>query len=76
MLLKDLRPGEAGIVKGITLPFQIERRLQALGMTLGTKIEIVNRKGVMIILLRGTRFALGYNMTKNITVERAEVDDD
>jgi len=78
MLLKDLRPGEAGIVKGINLPFQIERRLQALGMTLGTKLEIVNRKGqgVMIILLRGTRFALGYNMTRNILVEKAEVDDD
>lgn len=77
MLLKDLRTGESGIVKGITLPFQIERRLQALGMTLGTQIEVVNRKGegVMIILLRGTRFALGYNMTRNITVEKVVAQD-
>ena len=30
----------------------------------------------MVILLRGTRFALGYNMTRNITVDKVEVDHD
>ena len=46
--------------------------MQALGMTPGTQISVINRKGkgIMIILLRGTRFALGYNMTRNITVEK------
>ena len=58
--------------------FQIERRLQALGMTLGTRIHCITRKGkgIMVILLRGTRFALGYNMTRNITVDKVEVDHD
>ena len=28
-------------------------------------------KGILIIKLRGTRFALGYNITKNIQVEEA-----
>ena len=72
MLLKDLQIGESGIVRKINLPFQVERRLQALGMTPGTQISVINRKGkgIMLILLRGTRFALGYNMTRNITVEK------
>ena len=72
MLLKDLKRGESAIVKKIDLPFEIERRLLDLGMTPGTEIDVVNRKGkgVMIITLRGTRFALGYNMTRNITVEK------
>ena len=36
--------------------------------------NVINRKGkgVLIIKLRGTRFALGYNMTKNIEVSEAE----
>ena len=50
-------------VKAIHLPFETERRLQALG--------IVNRKGkgILVVRLRGTRFAFGYNITKNIEVE-------
>ena len=51
----------------------MEQRLQALGMTKGTTISVLNRKGkgIMIIKLRGTRLALGYNMTKNIDVRKA-----
>lgn len=78
MLLKDLQIGESAVVAKIELPFQIERRLQALGMTLGTRIHVLNQKGkgIMVILLRGTRFALGFNMTRNITVDKVEVDHD
>lgn len=78
MLLKDLQTGESAVVTQIDLPFQIERRLQALGMTLGTRIHCITRKGkgIMVILLRGTRFALGYNMTRNITVDKVKVDHD
>lgn len=51
----------------------MERRLESLGMTKESVISVLNRKGkgIMIIKLRGTRFALGYNMTKNITVREA-----
>ena len=51
----------------------MEQRLQALGMTKDTTISVLNRKGkgIMIIKLRGTRLALGYNMTKNIDVRKA-----
>lgn len=72
MLLKDVDTGQSCIVERIDLPFQMERRLQALGMTRQTEISVVNRKGkgILIVKLRGTRFALGYQITKNITVRR------
>ena len=70
MLLKDIDTGKSCIVEKIDLPFQMERRLEALGMTKESVISVLNRKGkgIMFIKLRGTRFALGYHMTKNITV--------
>lgn len=73
MLLKDIDTGESCIIEKINLPFQMEQRLQALGMTRDTTVSVLNRKGrgIMIIKLRGTRLALGYNMTKNITVRKA-----
>ncbi len=72
MLLKDVNTGQSCIIENINLPFQMEQRLQALGMTKDTTISVLNRKGkgIMIIKLRGTRLALGYNMTKNIAVKK------
>ena len=60
MLLKDAKIGWTYTVKSIRLPFQLERRLEALGMTRQTAISVLNRKGkgILIIKLRGTRFAL------------------
>ena len=74
MLLKDAHVGKTYIVEQISLPFQMERRLEALGMTKNTPISIVNRKGkgILIIKLRGTRFTLGYNITKNIQIREEE----
>ena len=71
MLLKDAQIGHTYMVEDIHLPFQLERRLEALGMTRGTPVTILNRKekGILIIRLRGTRFALGYNITRNIEVK-------
>ena len=72
MLLKDIPKGQSCIVEKLNLPFQMERRLEDLGMTKESVISVLNRKGrgIMIIKLRGARFALGYNMTKNITVRK------
>ena len=74
MLLKDAQVGWTYMVEAIHLPFQMERRLEALGMTRQTSISVLNRKGkgILIVKLRGTRFALGYNITKNITVEEGD----
>lgn len=73
MLLKDIAIGQNCIIDKINLPFQMEQRLHALGMTKDTAISVLNRKGkgIMIVKLRGTRLALGYNMTKNIAVREA-----
>ena len=72
MLLKDIGVGESCKIEAIDLVPRMEQRLLALGMTKGTTVSVLNRKGkgIMIIKLRGSRFALGYNMTKNITVRK------
>ena len=76
MYLKDVRTGDTCVVEKLHLPFELERRLEALGMTNGTQVSVLNRKGkgIMIIKLRGTRFALGYNITRSIEVEEAKGD--
>lgn len=55
----------------IDLPLELERRLEALGMTLESKLEVIDKKGkgIMIVKIRGTRFALGENITKNTEVK-------
>lgn len=73
MQLKDAQVGDVCTVQTIDLPFETKRRLEALGMTTGTPVQVINRKGrgILIIRLRGTRFALGYNITRNIGVREA-----
>lgn len=48
-------------------------RLQALGMIVGTPIQVLAKKGkgTMIIDLRSTRFALGPDITRQIEVDYA-----
>ena len=62
--------GNEYVVQDISLPMNLTKRLEALGMTKGTLIQIVNGKchGILIIKLRGTCFALGKNITQNIIV--------
>lgn len=71
MTLNEGQKGGVFQVARIDLPLQTERRLEVLGMLEGTKITVVNRKkrGAMIIKIRGTRFAVGENITKCIEVE-------
>ena len=69
----ELSHGKIGgqyIIEHMDLPMNIEKRLEALGMTHGTCISILNSKshGVLIVKVRGTRFALGRNITRNIQV--------
>lgn len=45
MLLKDVKKGETCIVEKVSLPVQMKRRLEALGMTKETPVTVVNRKG-------------------------------
>lgn len=61
-------------VKSKDLPLKIDRRLEALGMTAGTSVEVLHKKkyGAMVIKVRGTRFAVGQHILENVQVEEAE----
>ena len=74
MRLNEGAKGSRLKVLHMDLPVQTERRLEVLGMLEGTVISVVNRKkrGAMIIKIRGTRFAIGEQITKNIEVEPDE----
>lgn len=54
------------------LELSIERRLEAIGLTSGTNITILNKKkkGALIVKVRGTRFAVGYHIAQGIEIER------
>lgn len=69
-----LHEGEIGQwyqVEGIHLAEDISRRLQVLGLTVGTKVQVLNRKkrGAIIFKVRGTRFAVGGKIADGIAVE-------
>lgn len=70
MYLCDGKTGNRYKVLDMELPVNMEKRLEALGMNSGTSIAVLNSKsrGVLIVKVRGTRFALGRNITKNILV--------
>ena len=73
MYLNQAEEGKEYIVRNINLPFETQRRLWALGMTDRSPVFVVSKKGkgILIVKLRGTRFAFGYNISKNIEVEDA-----
>ena len=70
MYLCEGKIGNEYKVEDIDLPVNRDKGLEALGMTRGTSIAVLNSKsrGVLIVKVRGTRFALGRNITKNILV--------
>lgn len=63
--------GGSYTVKALRLPEQIEHRLEALGMTVGTQVLVLERKdkGTAVLKVRGTRFAVGRGITERIEVE-------
>ena len=58
-------------VKSINLRAGINKRLEALGMIPGTKLNIINKnKTAVIIMIRGTRLAVGKTAAQNIEIMR------
>ena len=57
------------------LESDIQRRLEALGLTEGTALEILNKKrnGSAVIKVRGTRFAIGRDIAEGIFIDKPEV---
>lgn len=58
------------IIESMSLPSDTLRRLEALGMIPGSKIQVLNIKnhGTLIVYVRGTRFAIGKGISQSISV--------
>ena len=57
-------------VRSMDIELQLERRLEALGLTEGTLITVLNndKKGALTARFRGARFALGRRIADHIEV--------
>ena len=73
MRLKEGKNNRIYIVEEIHIELNLERRLEALGLTQGSQVTILNndKKGALTVRFRGTRFALGRRIADNITVREA-----
>ena len=70
MRLKEGKDNCTYIVESIDMELNLERRLEALGLTQGSRITILNndKKGAITVRFRGTRFALGKMIADHIMV--------
>lgn len=59
-------------VKKIGTPTDTERRLETLGITEESVLEVLNKKrrGALIVKSRGTRFAIGEKIAEKIEIRR------
>lgn len=71
MNLKEGKNESIYEVVDIDVELNLERRLEALGLTPGSKIKILNndKKGALTVKFRGTRFAIGKRIADHITVK-------
>lgn len=74
MTLKDGKVGGSYFVEETHLPLMLEKRMEALGMTKGSRVSLIHKKGsgTSVIMLRGTRFAVGKGIVANILVREDE----
>lgn len=70
MKLKEGKNNQIYEVVDIQVELNLERRLEALGLTTGTRVTILNndKKGAITVKFRGTRFAMGKRIADHITV--------
>ena len=75
MTLSESVPGKVYTVESTKLNEKVGRRLEALGLIIGTKVEVLNRKktGTLIFKVRGTRLAIGKEISAGIFVKEAEL---
>jgi len=74
MTLFEGIPDKEYIVESTDLNEKVGRRLEALGLIHGTRLRVLNRKnnGTMIFKTRGTRLAIGKEITAGIYVKEAD----
>lgn len=70
MKLIKAKTGGKYRVNLINLEKELSMRLETLGLTNGTFVEVINKKnyGAMVVKIRGTRFAVGKNIAEGIDV--------
>lgn len=75
MTLKEGKSKGVYEVVDIQVELNLERRLEALGLTTGTKVTVQSndKKGAMTVKFRGTRFAMGRHIAESIFVKEAYV---
>lgn len=73
MTLKQGKNDHTYQVIAIDMELKLTRRLEALGLTQGTQITVLNndKKGSLTAKFRGTRFALGRRIAEHIEVREA-----
>ena len=73
MTLRDAKIGATYTVSSLNVDMVIRRRLEALGLTRGTDISILNRSrsGAVILMVRGSRLALGNKIAETIHMKEA-----
>jgi ferrous iron transport protein A len=73
MTLRDAKIGVIYTVNSLNLDKVTMRRLEALGLTKGTNIKIINRNrgGSVILMVRGSRLALGSKIAETIHMKEA-----
>lgn len=73
MTLNNAKIGLIYTVNSINLDRAIISRLEALGLTNGTNIKILNcnKGGSAMLMVRGTRLALGNKITDAIYIKEA-----
>ena len=74
MNLKEGRNGHTYKVCSIHIELTLERRLEALGLTEGSLITVLNndKKGSLTARFRGTRFALGKRIADHIEITEVQ----
>lgn len=73
MILQNSEVGKTYKVIALKLDEMAGHRLEALGLTTGTFIQVMNNKkdGSIIFKVRGTRLAIGKDIASQIVVEEA-----
>lgn len=74
MTLKQGKNHTTYRVKSVDIELQLERRLEALGLTEGSLITVLNndKKGALTARFRGTRFALGKRIADHIEITEVQ----
>jgi ferrous iron transport protein A len=75
MTLQNAKIGVIYKVNSLNLDMVTMRRLEALGLTRGTKVKVLNRNrsGSIILMVRGSRLALGGKIAETIQMEEASI---